>query len=106
MGKQLPSRLKEVVYTLSPFETTVMSGLWKDLPGKLHKKVSEVTFQQPWTRSGDTDPTTKACFVPSPLRESPGTGLQLVIGASHLHHSARVRGIAKTGVPPLPEDSV
>jgi len=44
MGKQLPSRLKEVVYTLSPFETTVMSGLWKDLPGKLHKKVSEVTL--------------------------------------------------------------
>jgi len=42
MGKQLPSRLKEVVYTLSPFETTVMSGLWKDLPAKLHKKVSEV----------------------------------------------------------------
>ena len=42
MGKQLPNRLKEVVYTLSPFETTVMSGLWKDLPQKLHRKVSEV----------------------------------------------------------------
>ena len=42
MGKQLPNRLKEVVYTLSPFETTVMSGLWKDLPSKLHRKVSEV----------------------------------------------------------------
>lgn len=42
MGKQLPNRLKEVVYTLSPFETTVMSGLWKDLPKKLHRKVSEV----------------------------------------------------------------
>jgi hypothetical protein len=44
MGKQLPSRLREVVYTLSPFETTVMSGLWKDLPQKLHKKVSEVSL--------------------------------------------------------------
>lgn len=42
MGKQLPLRLREVVYTLSPFETTVMSGLWKDIPAKVHKKVSEV----------------------------------------------------------------
>ena len=42
MGKQLPNRLKEVVYTLSPFETTVMSGLWKDIPSKLQRKVSEV----------------------------------------------------------------
>ncbi len=27
-------RLKEVVYTLSPFEQNVMAGLWKDLPHK------------------------------------------------------------------------
>ncbi len=33
MGKA-PIRLKEVVYTLSPFEQSVMSGLWKDLPHK------------------------------------------------------------------------
>lgn len=33
MGK-VPIRLKEVVYTLSPFEQSVMSGLWKDLPHK------------------------------------------------------------------------
>jgi len=29
-----PVRLKEVVYTLSPFEQSVLSGLWKDLPHK------------------------------------------------------------------------
>ncbi|KAI8111662.1 hypothetical protein M9435_004161 [Picochlorum sp. BPE23] len=33
MGK-VPVRLKEVVYTLSPFEQSVMSGLWKDMPHK------------------------------------------------------------------------
>lgn len=33
MGK-VPVRLREVVYTLSPFEQSVMSGLWKDLPHK------------------------------------------------------------------------
>eukprot|EP00887_Chlorella_sp_A99_P004825 scaffold4.g4825.t1 len=33
MGK-VPIRLREVVYTLSPFEQSVMSGLWKDLPHK------------------------------------------------------------------------
>lgn len=33
MGK-VPIRLKEVVYTLSPFEQSVMGGLWKDLPHK------------------------------------------------------------------------
>lgn len=44
MGKQLPNRLKEVVYTLSPFETSVMSGLWKDLPSKIQRKVSEVWY--------------------------------------------------------------
>lgn len=33
MGK-VPIRLKEVVYTLSPFEQNVMGGLWKDMPHK------------------------------------------------------------------------
>ena len=41
MGK-LPVRLKEVVYTVSPFEVSVLSGLWKDLPAKISKKVKEV----------------------------------------------------------------
>ncbi|KAK9796996.1 hypothetical protein WJX73_000069 [Symbiochloris irregularis] len=40
MGRT-PVRLKEVVYTLSPFEQTVLEGLWRDLPKKIHKKVSE-----------------------------------------------------------------
>ncbi|CAK7323474.1 unnamed protein product [Dovyalis caffra] len=40
MGKQ-PVRMKAVVYALSPFQQRVMSGLWKDLPGKIHHKVSE-----------------------------------------------------------------
>ena len=42
MGKKLPIRLKEVVYTVSPFEVSVLSGLWKDLPEKIHKKFKEV----------------------------------------------------------------
>ena len=61
MGKMLPNRLKEVVYTLSPFETTVMSGLWKDVPAKLQRKFSEVLkgirsclFMSSKSRSGGT----------------------------------------------------
>ena len=34
-------RLKEVVYTLSNHNQNVMSGLWKDLPYKITKKVKE-----------------------------------------------------------------
>ena len=45
MGKVPPIKLREVVYTLSPFETTVMGGLWKDLPQKLTRKVSEASCQ-------------------------------------------------------------
>jgi hypothetical protein len=30
-------RLREVVYTLSPFEQDVMSGLFKDIPYKVNK---------------------------------------------------------------------
>ncbi|KAL0709223.1 hypothetical protein Bca4012_016201 [Brassica carinata] len=40
MGKQ-PVKLKAVVYALSPFQQKIMTGLWKDLPGKIHHKVSE-----------------------------------------------------------------
>ncbi|KAI8574130.1 hypothetical protein RHMOL_Rhmol01G0330500 [Rhododendron molle] len=40
MGK-LQVRKKEVVYALSPFKQKVMSGLWKDLPDKIHHKVSK-----------------------------------------------------------------
>ncbi len=46
MGK-VPIRLKEVVYTISPFETTVMSGLFKDVPGKLAEKIKHVSHCQP-----------------------------------------------------------
>ncbi|KAJ4964079.1 hypothetical protein NE237_024018 [Protea cynaroides] len=40
MGKT-PVRMKVVVYALSPFQQKVMTGLWKDVPGKLQQKVSE-----------------------------------------------------------------
>ena len=41
MGK-VPVRLREVVYTISPFETTVLTGVFKDVPQKLHKYWKEV----------------------------------------------------------------
>ncbi|CAM8892428.1 unnamed protein product [Rhodiola kirilowii] len=40
MGKT-PIKMKAVVYALSPFQQKIMPGLWKDLPGKIHHKVSE-----------------------------------------------------------------
>ncbi|KAE8652039.1 hypothetical protein Csa_018553 [Cucumis sativus] len=40
MGKQ-PVRMKAVVYALSPFQQKIMSGLWNDLSGKIHHKISE-----------------------------------------------------------------
>lgn len=43
MGKTPPLKLREVVYTLSANETNVMAGLWKDLPAKIHRKISEVS---------------------------------------------------------------
>ena len=43
MGK-VPVRLKEVVYTVSPFEVTVMSGLFKDMPKKFAEKVKHVSL--------------------------------------------------------------
>lgn len=43
MGK-VPIRLKEVVYTLSPFEQNVMGGLWKDLPHKANHYLAKVGY--------------------------------------------------------------
>ncbi|KAL2317348.1 hypothetical protein Fmac_031224 [Flemingia macrophylla] len=40
MGKQIVP-VKSVVYALSPFQQKIMAGLWKDLPTKIHHKVSE-----------------------------------------------------------------
>jgi len=36
-----PGGLKYVQYTLSPFETRVLSGLFDDLPGKAQRKLRE-----------------------------------------------------------------
>ena len=41
MGK-VPVRLKEVVYTVSPFEVTILNGLVKDFPQKVKKHLTEV----------------------------------------------------------------
>ncbi|KAG5111433.1 hypothetical protein JHK82_040656 [Glycine max] len=40
MGKQVVP-VKSVIYALSPFQQKIMPGLWKDLPTKIHHKVSE-----------------------------------------------------------------
>ncbi|CAI0560552.1 unnamed protein product [Linum tenue] len=40
MGKQ-PVRMRAVIYALSPFQQKTVSGLWNDLPSKIHHKVSE-----------------------------------------------------------------
>ena len=46
MGKQqVSTRLKEVVYTLSPFEQNVMKGLFTDIPHKvMHHLKQNVLF--------------------------------------------------------------
>jgi len=44
MGGLKPIRLKEVVYTLSPFEQSVMSGLWKQGPYNFVHQVKERGF--------------------------------------------------------------
>jgi hypothetical protein len=41
MAKGPPIPLKAVIYSLSPFEQKIMSGLWKDLPHKVEKKISD-----------------------------------------------------------------
>lgn len=46
MGK-IPVRLKEVTYTISPFEVSVLSGLFKDLPSKIHHKFQQVCYSRP-----------------------------------------------------------
>ena len=47
MGR-VPIRLKEVTYTLSPFQQQILPGLWKDLGHEVAKKVKnnwlDVTF--------------------------------------------------------------
>ncbi|XWS74467.1 hypothetical protein CRYUN_Cryun01aG0000500 [Craigia yunnanensis] len=40
MGKQ-PVRMRAVIYALSPFQQKIMSGLWKDVTGKISHKISE-----------------------------------------------------------------
>ncbi|XP_004296445.1 PREDICTED: cytochrome b-c1 complex subunit 8-like [Fragaria vesca subsp. vesca] len=40
MGK-VSVRMKAVVYGLSPFQQKVMPDLWKDLPTKIHHKISK-----------------------------------------------------------------
>ena len=39
MGK-VPIRLREVTYTLSPFEQKILPGLWKGLGYEVRKKLS------------------------------------------------------------------
>ena len=41
MGK-VPVRLKEVVYMVSPFEVSILNGLFKDFGKKCQKNISEV----------------------------------------------------------------
>ena len=44
MGK-VPVRLKEVVYMVSPFEVSIMNGLFKDFGKKCAKNISEVLIR-------------------------------------------------------------
>jgi hypothetical protein len=53
MGK-VPIRLKEVTYMLSPFQQSVMGGLWKDLPHKAAHHAHNVSGGG--TRSPAADP--------------------------------------------------
>jgi len=43
MGK-VPVRLREVVYTLSPFEQKIMPGMWRDFGHEVVKKVKNNWF--------------------------------------------------------------
>lgn len=43
MAPRTPILLKEVVYTLSPFEQSVTSGLWRDFSYKITKQIREVS---------------------------------------------------------------
>ena len=42
MAPKFPFRLKQVVYTLSPYETSVTGNWFKKAPYKLQQKVTEV----------------------------------------------------------------
>eukprot|EP01018_Ginkgo_biloba_P022546 Gb_00152 [translate_table: standard] len=42
MVKGSPIRMKAVIYTLSPFEHKVMSGLWKSFSYKVKKKFQKI----------------------------------------------------------------
>eukprot|EP00873_Tetraselmis_striata_P008770 jgi/Tetstr1/429034/TSEL_018999.t1 len=44
MAPKLPFRVKSVVYTLSPYEQSIIGNWFKTAPGKLQKKVSENWF--------------------------------------------------------------
>ena len=43
MAPKFPFRLKQVVYTLSPYETSVTGNWFKKAPYKLQQKVTEVS---------------------------------------------------------------
>lgn len=47
MGR-VPVRLREVVYTVSPFEVTILNGLFKDFPAKVQKNLREVGSRLVW----------------------------------------------------------
>jgi len=72
MGK-VPVRLREVVYTLSPFQQTVMAGLWKDAPAKLARKFSEVRVLFFFSSRKDPNPRAPAPPHPHPLSPFPTT---------------------------------
>jgi len=38
---KIPVKMRAVVYGLSPFQQKIMPGLWKDLPGKIHHKITD-----------------------------------------------------------------
>ncbi len=46
-------RLKEVIYTVSPFEVTILNGLFKDFPKKVHKNLSEVGYKHAFAGPGN-----------------------------------------------------
>uniref|UniRef100_A0A061QYP1 Uncharacterized protein n=2 Tax=Tetraselmis sp. GSL018 TaxID=582737 RepID=A0A061QYP1_9CHLO len=44
MAPKLPFRLKQVVYTLSPYEQSIIGNWFKNAPMSLQKKISENCF--------------------------------------------------------------
>ncbi|XP_039174263.1 uncharacterized protein LOC120296400 [Eucalyptus grandis] len=39
--RKQPVKMEAVVYALSPFQQKIMTGLWEDLPNKIHHNISE-----------------------------------------------------------------